>query len=486
MLIPRIKHIWEYLQCINFIFDSDHISEKERLGEGFMIIKNFNDLSRKVLWKHALLILEEGLRAADPEASVKNTLSLRNDDFLCVRKSCLKIKGNIHVVGFGKASYKMLRGVIERLGDKVRGGIVITHNPEWIGRYGNVEVVLGNHPIPGTDTINSSIKLLNYIEENVSREDIVIVLISGGGSALFEKPLEPITLNDLSKLNELLLKSGADIYEINAVRKHVSSVKGGKLAKIISPAKVIALIISDVVGDPLEAIASGPTAPDPTTFNDAYKILKRRGIWESIPQSVKEIITKGMKGEIEETPKPGDKVFENVINVIVASNVISLEAMARKARELGYEALILTSMMEGEAREVGKFLASIAKHIHKYGKYFKRPLAILLGGETTVTVKGEGIGGRNQELALSFSIHARGLKDVVLASIGSDGKDGVSDAAGAIVDGETYSNALSMNLDPNDYLERNDSYTILSKLGSTIYTGPTGTNVNDLVVLLIR
>jgi len=319
-----------------------------------MIIKNFNDLSRKVLWKHALLILEEGLKAADPEVAVKNALNLRDNDFLCVKESCLKIKGNIHVVGFGKASYKMLKGVIERLNDKVHGGVIITHNPEWVGRYGNIEVVLGNHPIPGIDTINSSIKLLDYIKENVGKEDIVIVLISGGGSALFEKPLEPITLNDLSKLNELLLKSGADIYEINAVRKHVSSVKGGRLAKIISPAKVIALIISDVVGDPLEAIASGPTAPDPTTFNDACKILKRRGIWESIPQSVKEIIIKGIRGEIEETPKPGDKVFENVINVIVASNVMSLEAMARKDRKIGYETKILTTMMECEARDVSR------------------------------------------------------------------------------------------------------------------------------------
>jgi len=451
-----------------------------------MIIRNFNDLSRKTLWKHALLILEEGLKAADPEAAVKNSLKLRNDDYLCVKETCFKVEGRIHIVGFGKASYKMLKGALKCLREKVYGGIVITHNPVWVGKYGNVEILLGNHPIPGKDTINSSTKLLNYIKENVESKDVVLVLISGGGSALFERPLEPVTLSDLSKLNELLLRSGADIYEVNAVRKHVSSVKGGKLARIISPAKAIALIISDVVGDPLEAIASGPTAPDPTTFNDAYKVLKRRGIWEDVPESIKGIIIKGMRGEVEETPKPGDKIFENVTNVIVASNVISLKAMAMKARELGYEAVILTSMMEGEAREVGRFLASIVKHIRKYGGYFRIPLAILLGGETTVTVKGNGIGGRNQELVLSFSIYVRGLKDVVLASIGSDGKDGISDAAGAIADGETYSRAISIGLDPNDYLERNDSYTLLSKLGSTIYTGPTGTNVNDLAVLLIR
>ncbi|MEM4556883.1 MAG: MOFRL family protein, partial [Sulfolobales archaeon] len=241
-----------------------------------------------------------------------------------------------------------------------------------------------------------------------------------------------------------------------------------------------------VVGDPIEFIASGPTAPDPTTYDDAVKLLKRYEIFDSIPASVREVLMKGLRGELRETPKPGDKIFDKVLNYIVASNYISLKAMEEEARRLGYNTLILTSMVEGEAREVGKLLAGVMKNVKKYDEPVRKPAAILAGGETTVTVRGKGIGGRNQELALSVAISIAGLDNVVFASIGSDGVDGVSVAAGGIVDGETVIRGRELGLNPYDFLNNNDSYNYLSRLGSSILTGPTGTNVNDLLIALIR
>ncbi len=449
------------------------------------MIKNFTELATDELRKHALLIIEEGLRAANPEVAVINSLSLR-DGKVCVGSYCTEVTGRIHVIGFGKASYRMLLGITKVLSNRIYGGVVITNNPEWVGELGNVKVILGDHPIPGENTLRATTEVLNYVRGNVSSNDLVVVLISGGGSALFEKPYPPVTMGDLSILNDLLLKSGADINEINTVRKHVSMVKGGRLAKILHPAKVFSLIISDVVGDPIDVIASGPTAPDPTTFSDAKNVLMRKGLWDRVPKSVKEVIESGLRGEVEETPKPGDAVFNNVRNEIVASNIISLRAMARKAEELGYNTVLLTSMMEGEAREIGRFLASIVRHIKKYGWVKRVPIAVLLGGETTVTVRGDGIGGRNQELALAFAIYVAGLDGVALASIGTDGKDGVSDAAGGLVTGETVIKAKELGLNPMDYLDRNDSYSFLSKVNGVIITGLTGTNVNDIAVILVR
>ena len=450
-----------------------------------MIIKNFNELATDGLRKHALLIIEEGLKAADPEVAVLNALRLVNGK-LCIKDYCSDLTGKLHIIGFGKASYRMLLGALKVLKDRVYGGVVITNNPEWVGKVGNIEVVLGDHPIPRENTEKAATKVLDYIRSNVGNDDLVLVLISGGGSALFERPYPPVTMNDLSILNDLLLKSGADINEINTVRKHVSMVKGGRLAKLLYPAKVFSLIISDVVGDPIDVIASGPTAPDPTTFKEARDVLIRRELWDKVPESIRYVIESGLKGKVEESPKPGDEIFNNVKNVIVASNIISLEAMARKARELGYNTVLLTSMMEGEAREVGRFLASIARHIKRYGWIKRVPIAVLLGGETTVTVRGNGVGGRNQELALSFAIYVAGLEGVALASVGTDGKDGVSNAAGGIVTGDTVEEAKKLGLNPIDFLNRNDSYNFLRRVKGAIITGITGTNVNDIAVMLVR
>ncbi|MCD6340778.1 MAG: glycerate kinase [Desulfurococcales archaeon] len=447
------------------------------------LIKNIGELMRNKYYEVVIDLLEVGLRAADPKLAVVRSVSLRGDTVV-VCNHAFEVEGKVYVVGFGKASIKMGEGIEEVLGDLIDGGVLIAPEiPRGI-KFRKLKVLKGDHPIPGENTLRSTEEVLNLIK-SVSSDDLVFVLISGGGSALFEKPMPPITLSDLKELNKLLLKSGADIKEINTVRKHVSTVKGGRLAELIYPAYTIALIVSDVVGDPIEFIASGPTAPDTTTFHDAMSVLKYRGLWDRVPESVRVVIEKGIRGEIPETPKPKHRIFERVSNNIIASNIISLKAMEERARQLGYNSLVLTSMMEGEAREVGKFLAGLAKHIAVYDEPVKKPAIVLLGGETTVTVRGDGIGGRNQELALSFAIHARGLKNAVFASIGTDGIDGVSNAAGAIVDSGTYSEALSKGIDLVDYLQRNDSHTALRKLRRAIFTGYTGTNVNDIAVLLV-
>ncbi|MEM1601422.1 MAG: DUF4147 domain-containing protein, partial [Sulfolobales archaeon] len=359
------------------------------------MIKNFDELASSELRSDALRIIEAGLQAADPVRSIKNVVRLEGSR-LVVDGKVYDIGSGVKVLGFGKASASMALAVEEVLGDLIIDGIVIVPKGLKPPKLGRIKVMYGSHPIPDEDTINSTKELLRLCSQ--SEGEMFIVLISGGGSALFELPVEPITLNDLRVLTTQLLKCGADIKEINTVRKHVSMVKGGRLAELLYPSNVVSLILSDVVGDPIEFIASGPTAPDPTTYDDAVKLLKRYEIFDSIPASVREVLMKGLRGELRETPKPGDKIFDKVLNYIVASNYISLKAMEEEARRLGYNTLILTSMVEGEAREVGKLLAGVMKNVKKYDEPVRKPAAILAGGETTVTVRGKGIGGRNQEL----------------------------------------------------------------------------------------
>lgn len=438
------------------------------------------------LHKDALTIIEAGLRAADPIKAVENSLSVRSDgESVCVDNECVMVRGSIKLIGFGKASVKMAIAVERVLGDYLESGIIISPPGLKAEELRRTKVVYGDHPVPGKNTIAATNEVLNYCKE-ANNNDLFIVVISGGGSALFESPQKPITLDDLQKINELLLKSGADIKEINTVRKHISRVKGGRLAKLLQPSKVLALIISDVVGDPIEFIASGPTAPDTTTYKDARDVLIKYKLWDTVPSSVKNVILRGLNGELPETPKPGDPLFANVVNKVIASNYISLKAMENAAKRLGYRPVIITSMVEGEAREIGKLLAGVIKHLKKYESPVKPPAAVILGGETTVTVKGKGIGGRNQELALSVAIYAKDVNDYIFVSIGSDGIDGISDAAGGIVDGRTYEEATSQGMDPRKYLDNNDSHTLLKSLGRAIYTGRTGTNVNDLMLAIIR
>jgi glycerate 2-kinase len=448
-----------------------------------MFIKNFDELVKSDLHRLALQLVEYGLSVADPYAAVRENLRVLNNKIF-VGNAEMSIAGRIHVVGFGKASKRMAEAVYSVLGDRIAGGVVITPSDE--GYVGNIMIVRGDHPIPGENTLRSSQLLLDYLIDNVREEDLVIVLISGGGSALFEVPEEGVSLKDVAWISRELMKRGADIFELNAVRKRFSKVKGGKLLRFIRSRKVASLIISDVVGDRLDTIASGPTAPDETTFADVYKILVKYGLWSELGKNMRGIIEKGLSSSLEDTPKPGNPIFNNVVNIIVASNRIVLEAMARRAREAGFNTLILTSMLEGEAREVGRVLASIIKSIDLHSLPIQKPAALLAGGETVVTVRGSGTGGRNQELCLSLAVSIRGMNNAVAICIGSDGIDGVSPAAGAIIDGSMYYEAVSKGLDPLAYLNNNDSYTILSKLSRAIITGYTGTNVNDIFIAIIR
>ena len=324
------------------------------------------------------------------------------------------------------------------------------------------------------------ISLLKSADENT----LVVCLISGGGSALLVAPHEDVLLEEKQQITDMLLKAGADINELNAVRKHISAVKGGRLAEIARPARIISLIVSDVIGDRLDVIASGPTAPDRTTYSDALNILVRYNLYDRSPRNIVKVLEKGADGLIPETPKAGSKIFERVDNIIISSNRTALKAAVQKAEELGFQAEVLSSGLTGEAREVCKWLAKKAVEI-KNANRSTLPYCLISGGETTVTVKGNGLGGRNMELALAFAIEIDGIDGITLLSAGTDGTDGPTDAAGAIVDGKTVESARSTGLRPEVYLNNNDSYNFFKNIDGLLITGPTGTNVMDIQVIII-
>ena len=286
----------------------------------------------------------------------------------------------------------------------------------------------------------------------------------------------------MQETTQLLLDCGADIHEINCVRKHISAIKGGQLARLAYPATVLALILSDVIGDDLDVIGSGPTVPDRSTFADAKAIFEIYGIWEAAPAGVRRRID----SHAAETPKPGNKIFDRVQNLIVGSNRLAVDAAAREARALGFHTLVLSTLLEGEAREVARVHAAIAREIRATGRPVRPPACVLSGGETTVTIRGKGLGGRNQEFALAAALDISGLEDAVILSAGTDGTDGPTDAAGAIVDGTTISRAEALGLDAASHLSNNDSYHFFERLGDLIKTGPTGTNVADVQVIVVR
>ncbi len=453
-----------------------------------MFIKNYETLVENGLCSKcrearriALEILETAIKAADPGEAVKRNILHVKNGTIKVSENIFKFK-KLYVIGFGKASGGMAEAIEETLGSEIIEGAVAVPK-QLISKYNLAKIKLlpSTHPIPSELSVKAAQEILK-IAEKAGEKDLVLVLISGGGSALAELPRPGISIDDLRKTTEILLKSGASIEEINTVRKHLSLFKGGWLAKKIFPATTVSLIISDVVGDPVEFIASGPTAPDSTTFSDALGIIEKYGIKEKLPRNVVEILKLGAKGAIEETPKPQDKVFEKVFNRIIASNMVSLTAARNYAEKRGLNTIVLTSRLRGEARHVGVVLASILEEIYYSNFPVKKPAVILAGGETTVTVVGNGRGGRNQELALSSSKIIKNLHGAVLASVGTDGIDGVTDVAGGIVDAHSFSRAEKLGLKIDMLLARNDSYTFFEKLKDYIYTGPTGTNVNDIAV----
>ncbi len=391
--------------------------------------------------------------------------------------------GSVYVVGGGKACGPMAEALVELLGDRIKDGAINIPYSNSSYRTGRVKLQRASHPIPDQSGVEGATRMLDLVGK-AEEKDLVFCLISGGGSSLMPQPRSGISLEDKQKVTDALLKSGATINEFNTVRKHISGLKGGWLAKAAYPATVVNLILSDVVGDPLDFIASGPTVPDTTTFHDAIEVLKQYGLWSKVPDSVRKVLTDGEKGLIPETPKPGDKVFKKVHNIVIGNNFTASHAAYNNFRKAELNSLLLTSTLEGQAREVGTMLASMAREIVVSGNPVPKPAGIVAGGETTVTVAGKGKGGRNQEIALGSALKIGSMDGIVIASVSTDGVDGPTDAAGAIVDGKTLQRARNLGLNPRDFLANNDSYTFFSKMGDLALTGPTGTNVCDVTVIV--
>jgi glycerate-2-kinase len=433
----------------------------------------------------ALDILGSALDAVDPKKAILSKVSRVGDE--------LRVGGEVYdlrrfrrvfVVGGGKAGGSMVEAVESLLGDRVAGGTVnLLKGTEGKYRVKHIRLVGASHPVPDEAGVRGVRDMLEIVS-GLTRDDLVVVVISGGGSAIMPCPAEGITLDDLQTITSRLLKRGATINDINAVRKHLDAFKGGQLSKNCYPATVLSLILSDVVGDPLDTIASGPTAPDSSTWRDAADVLKKYGVWDEAPLSIRARIEGGLRGEIPDTPKANDPAFENTRNVLVANNSYAAEAAAKRALELGYSAMVFSTMVEGEARVVGGVYAGISREVVDKGRPLKAPAALLIGGETTVEVKGSGKGGRNQEVALGAAKKISSLPCLV-ASLATDGLDGPTDSAGAIVDGSTYNSIISERLSIDKALGDNDAYPLFKRLGSLLITGPTGTNVNDLALILV-
>ncbi|MCK9274765.1 MAG: glycerate kinase [Syntrophales bacterium] len=430
-------------------------------------------------------IFDAGLDAADPKEAVRRYVRLLGNSRLKVKDRSYNLKNveNIYIVGAGKAASPMALALEEIFGSKVKGGHITT-------KYGYtlpltyVSVSEAGHPVPDECGIRGTKRIMSILK-GTGRKDILFVVISGGGSALMPMPAEGITLAEKQAVTKILLECGATIHEINAVRKHISQIKGGRLAKLANTDTVITLILSDVIGDNLDVIASGPSVPDESTFTECMQILEAYGIRNRVPESVLSHFQQGISGIAEETPKPGDVLFSNTYNVIIGSSRLSLDAARKKARELGYNTMILSSCIEGEAKEVAKVHAAVAKEIILSGNPLKKPACIISGGETTVTVKGRGIGGRNLEFALASAIDIDGIGDVTILSGGTDGTDGQTNAAGAIVDGQTVKNGMKRGKTALHYLIENDSYRFFAGSDDILVTGPTMTNVMDLRIILV-
>jgi hydroxypyruvate reductase len=437
-------------------------------------------MSARTLRQHARAIFDAALAAADPSRAVERHLS--RIDFSRFQ--------NIYVLGAGKAGASMA-GACERvLGWDRPPGLSVPAGAGLLNvKYGHtaglrrIELNECGHPEPDERGMNGAERIA-ALAAQAQRDDLVLCLISGGASALLPLPAPPVTLAEKRELTRLLLAAGADIHEMNAVRKHLSRIKGGELARLAAPARVESLLLSDVVGDNLDVIGSGPTAPDASTFAAAAAVLKRYGIWRRAPKAVRVRIESGLRSEIPETPKPGDAAFRRVRNTVIGSNRLALTAASARARELGYRTLILSSEIVGETREIARMHAAILREAAHTGHPVKPPACIISGGETTVTLKGggrDGRGGRNQEFALAAAIDLAGLPNAVVFSAGTDGTDGPTDAAGAIADGST----LARNPDARRFLDNHDSYRYFESIGDLVKTGPTHTNVMDVRIMLL-
>ncbi len=432
-------------------------------------------------------ILGAALAAVDPQAAVRRALRREGATLrVAGRAYDLGSTGRILLVGAGKASVAMARGLVEALGDEIDAGAIIAKNLDATDEVGSekIQVLIGAHPVPDRRSLDSTRKIMDVLQ-GLQANDLVFCLISGGGSALLTQPAPGVSLEDLQQLTRNLLACGATIQEINTLRKHLDQVKGGGLLRRAQPASLVTLILSDVVGNPLETIASGPTVADPSTFSDAVGILKSYQLWEATPANIREHLEQGVAGAVEETLKPGDARLERGATLLVGSNQLAAQAATEQARQEGFNSLLLTTYLQGEASQAGKFLAAVARQVDASGSPLPRPACLLLGGETTVTLRGDGRGGRNQEVALGAVESLAGLRGTLLVTLATDGEDATSGAAGAVASGETAGRARAAGVDPADFLRRNDSTHFFEALDDLILTGPTGTNVNDLNFLFL-
>jgi glycerate-2-kinase len=428
-------------------------------------------------------LLVRGLGAVDARQAVGRAIS-RNGEELVIgrRRYDLRCYERVVVLGAGKATASMAQAVEQRLGSWLNDGFVVVKHGHVVPTR-RIVVAEAGHPVPDRSGQRAAARLCAMAAE-LGQRDLLILLLSGGASSLLPAPVAEVTLADKQRTTQELLRCGASIQEINTVRKHLSRIKGGRLAEL-TKATVVTLILSDVLGDDLSAIASGPTAPDPTTYQDAVAILKRYRIWRALPQRVRQHLDRGRQGLVPETPKPGSSLFRRVHHHIVGNNLAAVRAVVRAARGAGLRTLVHRPALTGEAREAGQRFGALAKDIVRAGKPLQRPCCVVAGGETTVTVTGKGKGGRAQEFAAAAALEIAGLANVWVAAIGTDGTDGPTDAAGAVVDGHTVARAQRLSVDLKGALKRHNTYPALKKLHQLIATGPTGTNVNDLYLLLV-
>jgi glycerate-2-kinase len=431
----------------------------------------------------AIQIFMAGVESVKPDNLIKRFVSL-DRNILKIENLIfdLSVIKNIYVVGAGKASAVMAETIEYVLGSRITSGHIIT-------KYGHsvplkfIGITEAGHPVPDINGIEGTKQILSIVNE-AGKDDLVICLISGGGSALLADVPENCTLDDLKAVNGILLKSGADINEMNCIRKHLSGVKGGLLSKSAFPARVVSLILSDVVGDPLDVIASGPTAPDPTTFADAMNIINKYQIKNEIPEQIYLVLQEGFEKKRQETLKESDEIFLNTTNLIIGTNKLALKTAKEKAESAGFESIVISDSVNGDVNDLVEYIIETVRKVKD--EITGRKICLLFAGEPTVRVKGRGLGGRNQHLALSAALFIKNSPGITILSAGTDGNDGPTDAAGAVVDSETMNLAFPNNSRPEDFLAEFDSYNFFKKYGGHVITGPTRTNVMDLIVVIIE
>jgi glycerate 2-kinase len=441
------------------------------------------------LGSDACEIMAHAIQAVDPYDCVYRHV-LSDDNQLVIGDKVFPPSNfdRIFLIGFGKASVPMAKAVLDVLDSKIHQALVVTKDPSFLAENGyqdKLHVLLGGHPLPTTDSVKSTKVLVQSLPELTSR-DLILVVISGGGSALFSEPVGGVTIEELYDLNQLLIKSGANIAEINTIRKHLDLVKGGRLAERLQPAQVESFILSDVIGDQLDMISSGPTVPDLTTYQDALNILTHYNLFKNIPKSILDYLEKGNAGHHPETLKPGQLPEGKVGHHLVGANYHAAQAALSQAVRLGYHAAIISTALKGQTKHIAEFFGGILHTVYYHNQPVTVPACLIFGGEPTVQVTGDGLGGRNMDLILRLLPELEGKPGALAVSLATDGEDGPTDAAGAAADGLMMDEASKVyGLDINSYVKNNNSYHFFEQVGGLIKIGATGTNVNDLIILLI-